>query len=353
MHTIEKLAEELNRKEWVVVRKLKAEGYLKKNGEPKSLTVEDGLMNEDGLIKNKGWKEFIDVVGYKEKDEDQYDEDENDEDENGNDEDEDTELVDEEEIKEKFRNELSGDIDDSSVVETIVDDCYKTFMEVYGPNDEDPSSPEVIEMGCNMILDTYIPVSISCLKIGHTLAFVEKLIFGHIVEYSLDHRTSWAYREMSYSEIEEDLRSIFETKGFEETSIEFLMEHLDDFDEFEPELFMVHARRYNDAFIKGMEHYNDEDKAKRFAEICYPRNEIPDFDDRFEDFINSCNSWKCTSNIRLDEDFELENTYDAATIIDWYYENSQYITISYPEEYEISFHYVDLLEGLVDFEADD
>ena len=71
MYTIGDLADELNRQEWAVERMLKNRGYLKQNGEPRKSTIDDGLMNKNGLITKLGWSTFIDELGYKETDEDE------------------------------------------------------------------------------------------------------------------------------------------------------------------------------------------------------------------------------------------------------------------------------------------
>ena len=65
MYTISDLADELNRQEWAVERMLRNRGYLKQNGDPRKSTINDGLMDEDGMITDGGWSTFIDELGYK------------------------------------------------------------------------------------------------------------------------------------------------------------------------------------------------------------------------------------------------------------------------------------------------
>ena len=74
MYTLGELADELNRQEWAVERMLKNRGYLKNNGDPRKSTIDNGLMNKNGLIKETGWSVFIDELGYKDTDEDEEDE---------------------------------------------------------------------------------------------------------------------------------------------------------------------------------------------------------------------------------------------------------------------------------------
>lgn len=101
MYTLGELANELNRQEWAVERMLKNRGYLKNNGDPRKSTIDDGLMNKNGLIKEAGWSVFIDELGYKDTDEDEEDEiedvdidDDDDEDiEDDEDDDEDEEII--------------------------------------------------------------------------------------------------------------------------------------------------------------------------------------------------------------------------------------------------------------------
>ncbi len=75
MYTIDDLADELNRQEWAVERMLKNRGYLKQNGDPRRSTINDGLMDEDGMITDGGWSTFIDELGYKDSSNDEDDED--------------------------------------------------------------------------------------------------------------------------------------------------------------------------------------------------------------------------------------------------------------------------------------
>ena len=92
MHTLGELADELNRQEWAVERMLKNRGYLKNNGDPRKSTIDDGLMNKNGLIKEVGWSVFIDELGYKDTEEDENEDEDIDDDDVEDDDEEDDEL---------------------------------------------------------------------------------------------------------------------------------------------------------------------------------------------------------------------------------------------------------------------
>jgi len=65
MAYISDLANELRRKEYMVIKMLKKRGFLKENGKPRKSTIDNGLMREDGFIYKKGWNLFIEELGYK------------------------------------------------------------------------------------------------------------------------------------------------------------------------------------------------------------------------------------------------------------------------------------------------
>lgn len=108
MYTLGELADELNRQEWAVERMLKNRGYLKNNGDPRKSTIDNGLMNKNGLIKEAGWSVFIDELGYKDTDEDEEDEIED----VDIDDDEEDEDIDEDDEEENEDDEDDEDVDD-------------------------------------------------------------------------------------------------------------------------------------------------------------------------------------------------------------------------------------------------
>lgn len=66
MAYISDLANELNKKEGIVINMLKKRGYLKENSTPRKATINSGLMREDGFIYKKGFDLFIKELGHKE-----------------------------------------------------------------------------------------------------------------------------------------------------------------------------------------------------------------------------------------------------------------------------------------------
>ena len=79
------------------------------------------------------------------------------------------------------------------------------------------------------------------------------------------------------------------------------------------------ATSMTEAYQKGMEHYNDEDKAKKYAEYCANGDEIADFNDSFEECARSNEPWPCLSASGGDLFSEGEK-YDADFLISCYYE---------------------------------
>lgn len=59
MYTINVLAEELGKDKSKIIDELTNSGYLKKNGEPRQATIDNGLMNKNGKITQTGWNTFI------------------------------------------------------------------------------------------------------------------------------------------------------------------------------------------------------------------------------------------------------------------------------------------------------
>ena len=66
MAYISDLANELNKKEGIVINMLKKRGYLKDNGTPRKATINSGLMREDGFIYKKGVDVFVEELHNKE-----------------------------------------------------------------------------------------------------------------------------------------------------------------------------------------------------------------------------------------------------------------------------------------------
>lgn len=156
MYTLGELANELNRQEWAVERMLKNRGYLKNNGDPRKSTIDDGLMNKNGLIKEAGWSVFIDELGYKDTDEDEEDEiedvdidddddediedeeeededdvdDESDDEESDIDEDEDDNDYDEDEDIDDYDEDVNGDIEPDAEMEEWYDLIYSFDVEI-------------------------------------------------------------------------------------------------------------------------------------------------------------------------------------------------------------------------------
>lgn len=142
MYTLGELADELNRQEWAVERMLKNRGYLKNNGDPRKSTIDDGLMNKNGLIKEAGWSVFIDELGYKDTDEEDEIEDvdideddvddENDDEESDIDEDDDDNDYDEYEDEDidEYDPDVNGDMEPDAEMEEWYDLIYSFDVEI-------------------------------------------------------------------------------------------------------------------------------------------------------------------------------------------------------------------------------
>lgn len=298
-YTIDDLADELNRKTWAVEKMLENRGYLKKNGNPRKSTINDGLMDEDGMITDDGWSTFIDELGYKNSGSDDDDDDEEEDDDGG-------EEPDEDEIKNIIRHELSNPD------EEIVDALYDFFDRVYNEDDDEKDA----EASLDCVRNYYSDVQDS-LSEGHTLVYVVAMVSS-----ILDGEQ--AYTKMDNDDTLEDLESVFVARGSSDATIEFMKSEFDcGFEADNPDSFISGIEIYDEAYNKALEHYDgNEEKARAFAEACYHGNEIPVFDDSFEECARNNEPWLCLS-ANGDGPFSEDEKYDADLLISCYYEWGQ------------------------------
>ena len=141
MYTLGELADELNRQEWAVEKMLKNRGYLKNNGTPRKSTIDDGLMNKNGLIKEAGWSVFIGELGYKDSkdDDDEIDEENNEDNEDEDDVDEYDEDTDEDDdmLETKIRDALSSEISEESLLQDLSSQLIDLYNHDLQEDDED------------------------------------------------------------------------------------------------------------------------------------------------------------------------------------------------------------------------
>ena len=311
MYTTDDLADELNRKTWAVERMLENRGYLKQNGDPRKSTINDGLMDEDGMITDGGWSTFIDELGYKNSGSDDDDDEEEDDDldfmeEEDEDDDDGGEEPDEDEIKNIIRHELSNPD------EEIVDALYDFFDRVYNEDDDEKD----VEASLDCVRNYYSDVQDS-LSEGHTLVYVVAMV-SSIID------GEQAYTKMDNDDTLEDLESVFVARGSSDATIEFMKSEFGyGFEADSPDGFISGIEMYDEAYNKALEHYDgDEEKARSFAEACYHGDEIPVFDDSFEECARDNEPWLCLS-ANGDGPFSEDEKYDADLLISCYYEWGQ------------------------------
>jgi len=311
MYTIDDLADELNRKTWAVEKMLENRGYLKKNGNPRKSTINDGLMDEDGMITDGGWSTFIDELGYKNSGSDDDDDEEEDDDldfmeEEDDDDDDGGEEPDEDEIKNIIRHELSNPD------EEIVDALYDFFDRVYNEDDDEKDA----EASLDCVRNYYSDVQDS-LSEGHTLVYVVAMVSS-----ILDGEQ--AYTKMDNDDTLEDLESVFVARGSSDATIEFMKSEFDcGFEADNPDDFISRIEIYDEAYSKGLDHYGDEEKARSFAEACYHGGEVTDLNDDVDDFEEYLRENEPWFSDGVDEPFLSKRTeYSADDILSYYYENS-------------------------------
>ena len=314
MYTIDDLADELNRKTWAVEKMLENRGYLKQNGDPRKSTINEGLMDEDGMITDDGWSTFIDELGYKGAGSDDDDDDNDESEEEDEDDGDDAEEPDEDEIRNIIRNELDNPD------EEIVDALYDFFDRVYN---EDSDDEKDVEASLDCVRDYYSYIQ-DCFNEGHTLAYVVAMISSIPDE-------DQAYMEMDEGDMLEDLESVFVARGFSDAAIEFMRSEFDScFEACRPDDFISGIEIYDEAYNKALDHYGDEEKARSFAESCYHGGKVADLDDDvddFEEYLSEGEPWVSDGEegpfvMNPTRDYYAERTeYFADDILSYYYEN--------------------------------
>lgn len=294
MYTIGDLADELNRQEWAVERMLKNRGYLKQNGEPRKSTIDDGLMNKNGLITKLGWSTFIDELGYKETDEDEEDDDD---------------IIDEDDDSADDDGDWNDDSDDEEDDENDWNDY----------SDDEEMSDEEYNAKLRSELESE----------GHTEAYIRKAL--EIQE----NEPSTIYEELSEEDAKEDFCARLDAAGYSEQTKNFF-EALTDSDGIYEDGFFENIETFDKAFWTGMEHYNDESRALDYAEYCWNKHEIIEINEEFESFVREYEPW-----LKI-VPFGEYPEYDADALIDEYYYNDGYKCCSYGDgDEEVVFFYDD------------
>ena len=250
MYTLDELAEELNRKEWAVERMLINRGYLKQNGDPRKWTIDDGLMNKSGLIKEAGWSTFISELGYKDSDDDEDEDDELDEeseDEAGDDDDFDAYS--------EIRSRLSGTELDGEV------DSFYSLWESWW--EKDSNSNDVDEQGSFDTFASIIDSARDCIAEGHTAAFAVE--FARRNQEGDDDSESGVFNALSDSERQEDAESWASQNlnDLNQASIDYFLEIVVDSDDFSGSVYI--AREFDEKFQEAIDAGKDEDTAEKYA----------------------------------------------------------------------------------------
>ena len=206
---------------------------------------------------------------------------------------------------------------------SITEDGWSTFIDELGykdsGNDEDEDEDEDEDDDDDDELDEdEIEEKIRDYFSEHTEPFIEKALEAPGREYfNWDEIEVYAYQELDDDDCMDDIECVL---GVCDAANEFMRQEFSTC--FEPDRyweFFDYIRLYDEAYQKGMEHYNDEAKAKEYAESCARRGEITDFDDSFEDCARNNEPWLCIS-ADGDGPFSKDEEYDADLLIDCYYE---------------------------------
>ena len=376
MITISELADILNRKEGMVIRMMRNRGYLKKNDDPKKWCVDAGYMRADGMITKKGERILIEDLGIKESHEDEYDDDEDDEEEDFSDEYDD----DESEESEDDDDDDGGEEEDDDESDESENEDYEKLKELLSDEpwrctaassnrpfrkDEIYSADEILswysehpdveldydiyERGAFLsmgdweftkqeFLDEILALRKEAGEKGHTETFIEKVakVFekkGWLL-YTFSELEDAVYGELSEEETLEDLESVLNANGCSERAIEFIKKETDGYFDLLDSV-IASAKVFDEAYEKGLEHYGDEERARRFAESCYygGNKSVPEFDEEFEDFLDDYGpQWRCWNYGGFGVgDFRNEELYDTEQILSWYYEHPEE-KISYSDE---------------------
>ena len=381
MITISELADILNRKEGMVILMMRNRDYLKKNGDPKKWCVDAGYMRADGMITKKGERILIEDLGIKESHEDEYDDDEDDEEEDFSDEYDDDESEESEDDDDGGEEEDDDESDESEnedyekLKELLNDEPWRCTAassnrpfrkdEIYSADeilswyqknpDNEISHNEMDGLSFSMGDWEFIPQSFwqDCVDLreilaerGHTETFIEKVFEKNIaLDYiptlimpgSFGELESAVYRELSEEETLEDLESVLNANGCSERAIEFIKKETDGYFDLLDSV-IASTKVFDEAYEKGLEHYGDEERARRFAESCYygyyrGNKSVPEFDEEFEDFLDDYGPlWRCWNYGGFGvEDFRNEELCDTERILYWYYEHPEE-KISYSDE---------------------
>ena len=375
MITISELADILNRKEGMVIRMMRNRDYLKKNGAPKKWCVDEGYMRADGMITKKGERTLIDVLGIKASHEDEYDEEEDeeedfsdeydddegeesedDEDDGGEEEDDDesdeSENEDYEKLKELLNDEPWQCTAASSNRPFRKDEIYSAdeILSWYSEHPDVELDYDIYERWAFLsmgdweftrqeVLDEILALRKEAGEKGHTETFIEKVakVFEKNIDYYFSELEDAVYGELSKEEILEDLESVLNANGCSERAIEFIKKETDGYFDLLDSV-IASTKVFDEAYEKGLEHYGDEERARRFAESCYygyyrGNKSVPEFDEEFEDFLDDYGPlWRCWKYSCFGvEDFRNEELCDTERILYWYYEHPEE-KISYSDE---------------------
>lgn len=255
MYTLGELADELNRQEWAVEKMLKNRGYLKNNGTPRKSTIDDGLMNKNGLIKEAGWSVFIGELGYKDSkdDDDEIDEENNEDNEDEDDVDEYDEDTDEDDdmLENKIRDALSSEISEESLLQDLSSQLIDLYNHDLQEDDEDWDEDWEINFLCGRVIQYSSQ--------GHTDVFLRTLVSDY--ETFANDDVDATYGKMNDDEIFDDIESTLKASGYNKNTIDWARE--EGFIEF-CNIFSL-CDGFEKIFNEAMEKGNDEDISFKYA----------------------------------------------------------------------------------------
>ncbi len=304
--TYRRKAEELREKAtntnprfWRKIEAMEAEAdRLEERATEKEAEEAESESDED-----EDWDDENDVSDWDDCDDD---EDEEDEDDDNDDDDE----FDEDEIRDRIRDIISGEVGDD---ESIVDALFDLFEDDFhnGVHDKDDDLNTKIEDSL-FLVSNYISYISQAISENHTMTYILAMIHALPINDNPDD----AYNDMTKDEIIEDLEATGKLDGFCSATIEYMNERFDDF-EFVHDLISA-LETYDEAYKKALERYRDEERAKTYADACVRGDEIIDFDDDFESTAQS-DDWYCDEGNGGDP-FWTGEEYSSDSIISFYYE---------------------------------
>lgn len=241
MYTINVLAEELGKDKSKIIDELTNSGYLKKNGEPRQATIDNGLMNKNGKITQTGWNTFI------------------------------AEII----IRESVINKKN--------MKNYICAAIKGAKAIFSKND-----PGFLIESITSVCEC-VP---SWINNGHTSAFIIKAFenLEQVPEREFNSRTGkWfcnkkicelnIFTILNTKEIKKELNSVLSYFDISEKSKKLICklwyEDLQNQDhESALQVFYDNCKIYDNAYQKALNNYNDEKKAIMFANSCWEAGKL-------------------------------------------------------------------------------